>query len=345
MIFAGLGIWLIIKKSKNHFSIADDMISFSLIIGLLGVYVSSAFVRLEVFASISIIILSSLGLSLLLKELNFNKFEVKKSKNLLIKMPIFFGLILLLIIPLTFPVQGNTLSLTNTPPTILNGGSTYKITTSDWTDSLEWIKNNTPKDAVIGAWWDYGYWIQTKGDRATLADNSTVNDHIIKKIAKIFSSSPEQGWQTLREMESDYFVIFIVGERVDVDHGAQPLYLLNGGGDESKKQWFMRIANEPLPKFLHSDGTSGTDFFWNETLLGKMIPFSPLTYVNLQNNQQSSTFQPGFIPVYVKDIKYPIDENNPLKLVYASPSFDVKRGGQMLGVFVYEVNKDYVPVN
>jgi len=344
MIFAGLGIWLILRKSKLNF-IKNDMISFSLIIGLIGVYVSSTFVRLEVFASISIIILSSLGLSLLLKEIISNKIEIKKSKNFTIKSSLLVFMIIVLVIPLIYPVNGNVFSITHNPPTILNGGTTFSISTTDWIDSMEWIKNNTPEDAVIGSWWDYGYWIQTKADRASLADNSTVNDHIIKKIAEMFSKSPEQGWQILTDMKSDYFVIFVAGQRLSIDYEDQPLYLLSGGGDESKKYWFLKIAGEPLSKYLHSDGTSGTDYFWNETLLGKMIPFTPLVYVNLQTNQQLAVYQPGFTPVYVKDIKFPIDGDGPLRLVYSSPSFDVEKGKQMIGVFVYEINKDYVPLN
>ena len=107
----------------------------------------------------------------------------------------------------------------------------------------------------------------------------------------------------------------------------------------------MRIAHEPLEQYLHSDGISGTEHFWNNTLLGQMIPFTPLAYVNFQTNQQSATYQPGFTPVYTKDIKFPADGDGPLKLVYSSPSFDVGKGGQMIGVFVYEINKDYVPLN
>ena len=345
MIFAGLGIWLILRKSKYNF-IKNDMISFSLIIGLIGVYVSSAFVRLEVFASLSIIILSSLGLSILLKEFFSMKLEIKKFNNLIIKSSFVIGLIILLCIPLIFPTSANVIAITNQPPTIMNGGSTFKISTTDWLDSMEWIKNNTPEDAVIGAWWDYGYWIQTKGERASLADNSTLIDSIIKKIATVFLNPPDQSWHTLRDMEADYFLIFVAGQRLGVDFDNQPIYLLAGnGGDESKKQWFMRIAEEPLPKYLHSDGMSGTDYFWNETLLGKMIPFTPILYANLQTNQQSPIYQPGFTPVYVKDIKFPIDENGPLRLVYTSPSFDVEKGGQIIGVFIYEINKDYVPLN
>ena len=342
MLFAGIGIWLILRNSNL---IKNDMISFSLIIGLLGVYVSSAFVRLEVFASIAIIIFSSLGLSILIKEFFSMKIETGKFKNSFLKIPFVIGLIILLTVPLIFPISANVFTITDNPPTIMNGGTTYSISTSDWRDTLEWIKNNTPEDAVIGAWWDYGYWIQTKAERASLADNSTVIDHIIKRIATVFLSTPDNGWEILRDMESDYFMIFVAGQRLTVDNEGQALYLLHGGGDESKKYWFMKIAGEPIPKYLHSDGVSGTDYFWNETLLGKMIPFTPMAYVNLQTNQQSSVYQPGFSPIYVKDVKFPIDGDDPLRLVYSSSSFDVEKGGTLIGVFVYEINKDYVPLS
>ena len=345
MIFAGLGIWLILKNSKKFKFINYDMISFSLIIGIIGVYVSSAFVRLEIFASLAIIILSSLGLSLLLKEFISNKTKIKKSNFYIIKFSFVIGLIFLLTVPMIFPINANVTTIVHIPPTIMNGGSTYSISTTDWIDSLEWIKNNTSQDAVIGSWWDYGYWIQTKSDRASLADNSTVNDHIIKKIAEIFLSSPDRGWKILHDMESDYFVVFVAGQRLTVDSNNQPIYILGGGGDESKKYWFMQIAEVPLAKYLESDLNSGTNYFWNETLLGKMIPFSTLGYVNLQTNQQSPIYQPGFSAIYVKDIKFPIDGDGPLRLVYSSPSFDVEKGGTVIGVFVYEVNKDYVPEN
>jgi dolichyl-diphosphooligosaccharide--protein glycosyltransferase len=209
---------------------------------------------------------------------------------------------------------------------------------------MEWIKNNTPKDAVIASWWDYGYWISTLGERATIADNSTLSTSVIENLAKMFLSSPQEGWQMLKDMQADYVVVFVSGQRLAVDNEGQSLYILQGGGDESKKQWFIRIAEkEPLTQYLQSDGISGTDYFWNDTLLGKMFPFTPLAYVNFQTNQQSATYQPGFTPVYVKDIKYTSDSDGPLRLVHTSPSFDAEKGQPMIGVFIYEVNKDFVP--
>ena len=346
MIFAGLGIWLIIKNQqiKNSGFIKNDMIMFSLIFGLVGIYVSSAFVRLEVFASLSLIILSSIGLSVLVKDILSNT-ESNKFKNLIIKFSFLTGIIILLVIPLSFPSNGNWVTAAKAPSTILNGGSSYPVSTNDWLESMEWIKNNTPKDAVIASWWDYGYWISTLGERATIADNSTLNTSIIENLAKMLMSPPEKGWKMLTDMQADYVVVFVSGQRLAVDNEGQALYLLQGGGDESKKQWFIRIAEESQTQYLQSDGISGTDYFWNNTLLGKMFPFTLLAYVNFQTNEQSATYQPGFTPVYVKDIKYTSESNGPLQLVHASPSFNVEKDQPMIDVFIYKVNKDFVPTN
>jgi len=343
MIFAGLGIWIILsKKSETILNVKNDMIAFSLIIGLTGIYVSSAFVRLEVFASISLIILSSIGLSILIKEIfgNKNIFE-KLRKEKIIKISFLGVILILLIIPLMYP-NSNWINATEAPPTILNGGTFYDVSTNDWTESLEWIKNNTPKDSVVAAWWDYGYWITTMSDRITLADNYTGNHTRIELIAKTLLSHPDEAWDNLQEMDADYIVVFVAGQRIDQGRD-EPVYVLNGGGDESKKQWFMRIAGEPLQKYVHPDGSSGTDYFWNDTLLGKLFPFSPLAYIDPRDTESlSQTWKLGLTSVYGKDIKYPTNGEGPFRLVHASPSF-VNESRVLIGVFVYEINDNYIP--
>ncbi|NWJ56608.1 glycosyltransferase family 39 protein [Marine Group I thaumarchaeote] len=346
MIFSGIGIWLIIKniQNKNSSFIKNDMLLFALILGIVGVYVSSTFVRLEVFGSIAVIVLASLGLTALTKEFFKNKPQGKKPTGKLIKLPYVAGIIILLIIPMIFPVDANVLTISKFPPTILNGGSIYQITSNDWLDSMEWIKNNTSEDAVIAAWWDYGYWIQTMGERASLADNSTINTRIIENIAKMFFKNPDDAWISLNEMQADYILVFVAGEKLIVD-SEKSFYILRGGGDESKKQWFVKIAGEDLSKYLFSDGVSSTDYFWDNTLLGKMFPFTHVSYVNFQTAKESPTYVPGFIPIFEKEIKYPSDGNGPLRLVYASPSFTEEKVGPMLGIFIYEINKNYVSIS
>ena len=347
MIFSGIGVWMLIKNLhvRNSNFINNDMLAFSLILGLVGVYISSTFVRLEVFASIAIIVLASLGLSLFTKQFFQNKTKSKKPVGSLLQFSFVAGIVFLLVIPMIYPVGSTPVQITDVPPTIMNGGTGFQISTNDWLDTLDWIKNNTPKDAVFASWWDYGYWISTMGERASLADNSTVHTNIIQNIAKMLLANPTDSWDSLNKMQADYVLIFVAGEKLNIERSSS-LYTLSGGGDESKKQWFMKIAGYPTSKYLHADGLSGTDYFWNETLLGQMVPFSVVGYVNPNNlGQQSETFVPGFIGIYEKDIKYTSDGNGPLKLVYASSSFTEEKPGPMIGVFVYEVNKDYKPAS
>jgi len=349
MIFGGIGVWLILRNKTNQdtssLKIENDMIAFTLLIGLIGVYVSSAFVRLEVFASISVIILSSIGLAILTNKIfHFSKLPQKKlfkPTRTLTKISFVVIIVILFMSPTILPANGNWINSAKAPLTILNGGTSFGITTNDWLDALEWIKTNTPKDAVIASWWDYGYWISTMGERKSLADNSTMDSNRIQNIAKMLLSEPDQAWKMLQEMDADYVLIFISLQKIVTE--PQDLYILGGGGDESKKQWFMRIAEEPLSKYLLSDGISGTDYFWNNTLLGKMTPFSLLGYAEAGSNRVLTDYTPGSVGIYVKDIKYPENSDGPLRLVYSSTSFEDESTGPILGIFIYEINKDYNP--
>jgi len=39
-----------------------------------------------------------------------------------------------------------------------------------WQKAMSWVDQNTEQDAVFSHWWDYGYWIQSLGNRATVLD-------------------------------------------------------------------------------------------------------------------------------------------------------------------------------
>jgi len=41
---------------------------------------------------------------------------------------------------------------------------------SQWQIAMEWVNEKTPADSVFAHWWDYGYWVQTGGNRATITD-------------------------------------------------------------------------------------------------------------------------------------------------------------------------------
>jgi hypothetical protein len=50
------------------------------------------------------------------------------------------------------------------------GGFVPSAYTQQWQKAMKWVRDNTAQDAVFAHWWDYGYWIQSIGERATVLD-------------------------------------------------------------------------------------------------------------------------------------------------------------------------------
>ena len=340
MIFAGIGIWIILSRkiSQTKTFVKNDMTVFLLIFGITGVYVSSTFIRLEVFASISLIMLSSVGLSILTKKIFSVNFSGKT------KYPIKISYVVLIIflfsLPLIFPTNYNWVSAHDSPPIIFNG-ATSNPPSNDWLETLTWIKLNTPENAVIASWWDYGYWITTLSDRTTIVDNATLSTKQIQKMAQMLMSTPDNSWNILKEMNADYVVIFLSAQKIN-DNVEDKLYILTQGGDESKAPWFAQIGDFPVERFFESDLSTHNNYFDEQTMLGQMIPFTTAVYYQPQTQENSLSYKPGFVKIVSKDIKYDSDDD-PLKLVYASPSFMNEKGGPMNIVLVYEVNKIFLP--
>jgi len=101
----------------------------------------------------------------------------------------------------------------------------------------------------------------------------------------------------------------------------------------------LRVMNYYNPEL-----TSYTDKFWNETLFAKLIPFTPLLYVDPDDTRiQSETFKPGYTPIYVRNIKFPMNGDGPFQLVYMPPSFELDAPGPLTGPLIYKINKEYNP--
>ncbi len=364
IIFGLIGAWLLFSnRSRNSkFSIPNHMKAFALICGLAGIYTASAFVRLELFGNFALIILGSIGLTILLQ-------HILEKQNLVIKFIFCAVIIGLMITPMMVPEKSNWVVLGKQVPVIFNGATFYKQTTNDWFDATNWIKENTPSDSVFFSWWDYGYWIQTLGERTTLADNSTISTDQIEKIARTFLTPVYNAWVILDSnantdisehylvipknpapispnhinptsgLDADYILIHIAGTRYETD--SIPLYDLHGGGDESKKQWFMAIAGLGTSRFMESDFFTPNENFQENTLLGNLIPFSIYSYLDTTTMEQYTSYRNGLTAMYVKDIKFQ-DPNGPFMLVYASPSFSETDAGALQTILIYKVNHDFM---
>lgn len=357
IIFSGLGIWIAFKNKSN------PMMIFALIIGLTGIYISATFARLLVFASISMVILSSIGIYEVIRSITSIKMDtekqntglnqnnaksliknrIKSKKYIFVYMAFSAILIVMLTIPMIYDSNSNWISSADVPTSIANGGTNYRVTTNDWIDTLHWISNNTPKDSVIASWWDYGYWITSLGNRTTLADNATINSTRIATIAKMFISPEQEGWKIANNLKANYILIYVVGQKLPAfdPTNKSPIFVLGGGGDESKKHWFITIGGFNETNYSESDLSTPKQKFW-DSLLGHMMPFKTIGYYDPNRGVLSPTYQPGTTPFYVKDIKYPKgNSSEPLTLAYASKSFESNNPGLFFGVLLYKVNHNF----
>ena len=114
------------------------------------------------------------------------------------------------------------------PSIILKGqtrdGNIIKV--DDYREAYWWLRDNTPEDARVMAWWDYGYQITGISNRTTIADGNTWNHEHIALLGKALTGSEEEGYQIARHL-ADYILIWGGG----------------GGDDLAKSPHLARIAN------------------------------------------------------------------------------------------------------
>jgi dolichyl-diphosphooligosaccharide--protein glycosyltransferase len=81
------------------------------------------------------------------------------------------------------------------------------IMIDDFRESYWWLRDHTPADARVMAWWDYGYQINGIGNRTTIADGNTWNHEHIALLGKCLVSPEEEAYQMIRHL-ADYVLIW-----------------------------------------------------------------------------------------------------------------------------------------
>ncbi len=78
-----------------------------------------------------------------------------------------------------------------------------------WQKAMSWVRENTPENAVFGHWWDYGYWIQSIGGRATMLDGGNAIsywNHMMGRYA-LTGTDERQALEFLYAHNTTHFLI------------------------------------------------------------------------------------------------------------------------------------------
>ena len=320
---------------------------YALVFGLTGLYFSAAFSRLLVYSSVALGILGGIGFA----ELAFA--IAKPSSTPLVKkkaaptsrneMKVVFSIavIALIVLPagtywIPNPIQctySGQLFCNNSPAdagvSLVNGATVYSRSAfSDWIQTLQWVRQNTPTNSVVISWWDYGYWFAVMGNRTTVVDNATLNSTRIAQVGRLLMSNVTQAAAMAENMgggRPTYVAIFITGSIFPLTSSAssQQYFILQvpsgggftaGGGDESKKQWFIRIGGLNESQYLECPGTGPgeltsagqpctttddfnlTPYAMQNSLFGQLLPFKLAGYLYSSGTGSSATI--AFSPTY-----------------------------------------------
>ena len=113
-----------------------------------------------------------------------------------------------------------------------------EVLIDDYREAYWWLRDNTPEDSRILAWWDYGYQISSIANRTTLADGNTWNHEHIALLGKILTTHVDEGYDIARHL-SDYVLLWTGG----------------GGDDLAKSPHLARIANSVYRDLCPGDPT------------------------------------------------------------------------------------------
>ncbi len=117
---------------------------------------------------------------------------------------------------------------------------------SDWVDALAWIRShasykqaiaNNERPPVFLSWWDYGYWLTTKGEAETLVDNATINSTQIGTVGAMLMLNVSLALPLMYKYGVQYVVVNSAGGSI------------GSGSDIGKAIWMIRISEKNAPQF------------------------------------------------------------------------------------------------
>lgn len=154
----------------------------------------------------------------------------------------------------------------SSPSVVLSarGRDGERIFFDDYREAYYWLRQNTPEDAKVMSWWDYGYQLSGMANRTTIVDNNTWNNSHIATVGRAMNAPEPQAYAIARKLDVDYvLVIFggVVGYSSD---------------DINKFLWMVRIPGSVDPSVHEKDYLSTQGSYVVDDRAGKALKKSLL---------------------------------------------------------------------
>lgn len=266
LIFIGYLFWMYFKKRFTIDPEAIIMFSWMIFMLLMGRAASRT-----IFVATPFVCFSASFFTIKLTE------YAKKSKDEIMKIILIIGSVVVILIVI-LSIVGSPLSKTAGLYQTTKYQAQYIGATANyqWQNAMAWARSNTDESSIFVHWWDYGYLVQTVGERKSVSDGGHAagdsGDHNVGRYV-LTTPNPETAFSYMKTWNVSYLLID------PTDYGKYGAYSLIGS-DENYDRY-----SSPGIMLKDSSQTS-------ETSSGMTIVYQGGTFVDEDINYDN-IFLPG----------------------------------------------------
>lgn len=280
--FNDFGLTIGLGLFGSYFAIRrmEEKRLFSLIFFLSSIYFTGSMVRLALILSIPASLMAAYGLKELLSP--FVSAMSRRDDRRPRRRRAVFGvsremgaIFTFFILVASLPTVWSAANSADRPTSLASssvGGTIGGRYPQDWLQALVWMRDNTPEDAVVVSWWDYGYWIETMANRTTLANGATMNTRQISQIARVMMYNQSSSMQILKKYNATHIVVF---NTFNPQNPSQQWPF----GDNVKWSWMAQIGGLNVSDYIGEQTYS--EKFLETTLYNLMNMRAETNYFNL----------------------------------------------------------------
>ncbi|CAG0880587.1 unnamed protein product [Darwinula stevensoni] len=261
------------------FTKLTDANIFIILYGITAIYFAGVMVRLMLVLAPVMCILSGIAASSMLSNyvknldaipsVSASEKKVKKGEgNYFMRTEIAYGFLgIMMVMFFTYTMHCTWVtSEAYSSPSIVLGARAHdgsRIIFDDFREAYYWLRQNTPEDAKVMSWWDYGYQITAMANRTILVDNNTWNNTHISRVGQAMASPEDKAYEIMRELDVDYVLVIFGGlTGYSSDDINKFLWMVRIGGSTDRgqhiKEWDyytpqgeFRVDKEGSPKLLN----------------------------------------------------------------------------------------------
>ena len=207
-----------------------------------------------------------------------------------------------------------------------------------WQKAMAWVRENTPSDAVFAHWWDYGYWVQSIGERATILDGGNAIGYWNHFMGRYVLTGSD-------ERKALEFLYAHKGTHLLIDSTEIGKYTafssIGSDGDYDRYSWISTFLKDNrqtqetnnITAYVYQGGTYlDEDILWKEGEKNILLPAGRAVVgaIILRKSVSEEFLQPQGIFLYNGN-QYTI----PLNYIYINGTFIEFDSGINAGIFVF----------